>query len=527
MKRKRIIIDDSDEDDEAPKKISQKPPEIHHIKGPQADRFGAFSLATTHGNAKSQVDIRQLSFPEQSRIIITAHGTHSDGKHQIQLYSSLGHASGVDYTSYNFQAIAQASKNKPVNVELFSCFGGYAINDIAHLPKDSTLTSFVSEKNPIFLAISEELAAKSSSFIQPDNQFTRFASYLVTNADDTYFAINAGPNRIFRSNIESLQDFSDSGIKTWQKNQIKEYSKFLAETKEHTNDDNKAKIEQFQNLANNEASLNNFINTASPKNYREILLINAFNRKESSSIVKLLNSGIDINTELLPKYGFTPLHLAIASKNKDAVELIIARGADINKMVNGSEGVTAIHMAAESGDKEILKTLLINGANVEQQTSRKKLTALEIAKRCGHSEATQMLEDFAWQERTVNAMNKENIVNFQQIIANASETVRSNLARSFNLGIEKLSKQGKAFTIKTIISLFPEKERLEYFSATTKKALIALKKQNNPQKIDIILSSFPKAQDKPAINPSSYEAPNVTPPMNTPNRVTKAIKTMR
>ncbi len=109
-----------------------RPPEMHIIRGPditfnESNQLG--SITTTHGNAKDQIDIRTLDISKDSRVIIQAYGTHSDAKHQLQLYPSLGYESGVDYTSYNFQALRTATKGAPVNVELISCYGGYAIYD--------------------------------------------------------------------------------------------------------------------------------------------------------------------------------------------------------------------------------------------------------------------------------------------------------------------------------------------------------------------------------------------------------------
>ena len=53
-------------------------------------------------------------------------------------------------------------------------------------------------------------------------------------------------NHIFTSKIETLKDFSIEGIKTWQKEQIKEFFKFLDKNKEDMSEDNIEPLAKLQ-----------------------------------------------------------------------------------------------------------------------------------------------------------------------------------------------------------------------------------------------------------------------------------------
>jgi ankyrin repeat protein len=344
-------------------------PEIHLIRGPNilANIDSLTASAIVHGDGKAQVDISELEIGEYPRVIIHAHGSVSQGKHQLGLYSSLGHQSGVDYTSYSFQALAKATGRKPVNVELFSCYGGYAINDITALSKGSTLMTFVDDKYIMLNSVISELQIKSLNFQQQDNQFTRFASFLATNADTNRFAINFGSeSRIFNSNIDELKDFSIENIKDWQKKEIIKFVEFLWECKENINGLNQEKIQQFNALIHDDKALNEFIDSFDIERYKEILLLNLIIKERKLLIESLLDNGdMDVNyIEEAARGEVTdfPLLIAALIENKEIAQLLLDRGAEVNKA--NKYGNTALHFAAQDGRNELLSMLIERGANV-------------------------------------------------------------------------------------------------------------------------------------------------------------------
>lgn len=99
--------------------------------------------------------------------------------------------------------------------------------------------------------------------------------------------------------------------------------------------------------------------------FKEAILNN-----DIEKIVSLYNSGKNIN--ILDSCGFTPLHFAVYSGNKNMVKLIMQLGADLNARVEPLEkhefkmsdisfryrGSTPVYIAASLGLEEIVEILL-------------------------------------------------------------------------------------------------------------------------------------------------------------------------
>ena len=84
----------------------------------------------------------------------------------------------------------------------------------------------------------------------------------------------------------------------------------------------------------------------------------------------------------------TPLHAAVAGKNKDAAELLLAKGAKVDAPLPGGE--TALHLAAYLGDVETAKLLLANKADLNAKNLA-GVTALQLAEREGRKEMAAFL----------------------------------------------------------------------------------------------------------------------------------------
>ncbi|KAL2814093.1 ankyrin repeat-containing domain protein [Aspergillus cavernicola] len=92
------------------------------------------------------------------------------------------------------------------------------------------------------------------------------------------------------------------------------------------------------------------------------------NGNEDELLINLLiNHGADV--EMRDFLGNTPLHLACAAGNQQAVELVLRAGADVNSMLN--DGAAGIHGAAERGEVGIeervgiMAVLIRYGADVD------------------------------------------------------------------------------------------------------------------------------------------------------------------
>ena len=328
-----------------------------------------------HGDGEKTLEIGEISIEEGSRVVIHAHGSNSGGNHQIELCSSLGYGSGIDYTYYNLQRL-----KKQCNVELFSCYGGNAIYNIGNLPENSTLMTFVDDEYSMWTDIAEELIKMSVIFPQPENPFTRFASFLATNADDTRFAINIEDNnKIFYSEFDKLNDFSNENIRAWQKIQISDFVKFINEAKNHSNDSNKEKIEQFIELVKDEDHLNQFINKFDVNLYRKMLVMNLITQGKIESIKSCLD-----HIEITNEDGIF-LFIAARMGNKEALDLFLGSNLNFNIRLD-----IPILIAAEEGHIEIVKLLLEHNADIDCQDDQGR-TPLLIAAEKGNIEMVEIL----------------------------------------------------------------------------------------------------------------------------------------
>jgi ankyrin repeat protein len=87
--------------------------------------------------------------------------------------------------------------------------------------------------------------------------------------------------------------------------------------------------------------------------------------------------------------GRTPLHVAVFTRQRAAVQALVDAGADVNLLEHDRyDGIT---IAAVADDVETLRLLLKNGANPRLVTSRYDGTALIAAAHLGHDEVVREL----------------------------------------------------------------------------------------------------------------------------------------
>ena len=140
-------------------------------------------------------------------------------------------------------------------------------------------------------------------------------------------------------------------------------------------------------------------------------LFRAVMQKQEGFISFILKKGADPNIQT--HEGFTALMAAAESGSDKILKMLLDHGANPN--LRSIQGATSLHIAASLGHIEIIKQLLNAGADaairdntdirqvLEQQTGReiimtdgdeerlKGLTALDVAKMCGHREAEELL----------------------------------------------------------------------------------------------------------------------------------------
>ena len=84
----------------------------------------------------------------------------------------------------------------------------------------------------------------------------------------------------------------------------------------------------------------------------------------SEGNLDLIRSMLIKNPDLvnsIEKFGFTPLHFAAFTGNKDVADLLLTQGADVNAKFY--QGITPMQVAVQKGHKEVIDLLIKYGWN--------------------------------------------------------------------------------------------------------------------------------------------------------------------
>ena len=106
----------------------------------------------------------------------------------------------------------------------------------------------------------------------------------------------------------------------------------------------------------------------------------------------LIASGADVQARSKNPMHNTPLHAAVAGRNRQAARLLLEHGANVNTRQEG--GFTALHSAAQSGDVEMLRLLVDHGADVQIRAENQQ-NAMDLALTKGHSAIVELLDECA------------------------------------------------------------------------------------------------------------------------------------
>lgn len=122
---------------------------------------------------------------------------------------------------------------------------------------------------------------------------------------------------------------------------------------------------------------------------KEVALIRACRKGNSDKAKKLLDEGVDPNTE---KEGRgSAIQGAATSGYREVIELLIAHNADIN--AKDSDGMSALHWtAAVTDDSDMASFLIESGIDIEAQTNDGE-TALHTAVDNDHPAVVKVLLD--------------------------------------------------------------------------------------------------------------------------------------
>lgn len=183
------------------------------------------------GDGINPVNINDYNLDEATDIIINAHGCKNQGIHAMALYSSDPEIQDIYYTRCLFSDIALGTNNNPVNVEIYSCYGEKAIDDVNALPIGSILMSSDSSDRYSFNFFHNDIIAKVASLPDLNNPFMKFVVYLLTNPDNNSFAIRLYSNGIIvTSSMDSLEDYSKNGLDEWRNKEIDSFIELVNST---------------------------------------------------------------------------------------------------------------------------------------------------------------------------------------------------------------------------------------------------------------------------------------------------------
>ncbi|KAL9047800.1 MAG: hypothetical protein Q9206_006461 [Seirophora lacunosa] len=112
---------------------------------------------------------------------------------------------------------------------------------------------------------------------------------------------------------------------------------------------------------------------------------------QSSTIIELLNAGVDVNIE--DARGSIPLMCAVQTGHADAARTLLSRGSHVNWFDQSSFGETPLCVAVRDlGSPDLARTLLEYHADPNATTTSGR-TPLDLAASCGDVELARMLLD--------------------------------------------------------------------------------------------------------------------------------------
>lgn len=361
------------------------------------------------GDGTNPVKMRDLNalqgiIDKNTRIDLNFHGDFIDGVYK--LINGKNHIK----VSYLFELLAKFSNNAPLQVHLWSCYGGAANSDVASLSKGSILFTYVPENATALSYMGQFSLAKSLAKVNekasaldnyvnslPSNlvQTASIATYIndqhhqLTFAPDMQEVIKS-PKAIFKKIIDQIHNFSQKLIEQTKQEKIAFHFKFA---KPSIMEFAPLEVKQFQsgylshfcdvtNLkqvdsllsAENTNDLQKFINTDISGRNSFFDFVDKGNEK----LVELfLASKFDVNK--IDHIGFTALHIASLRNYPEIVKILINAKAKIDKV--NKEGQTPLFIAVDLGHKEILKLLLANNADVNKtlQLNKKTCHVLHVA----------------------------------------------------------------------------------------------------------------------------------------------------
>lgn len=183
-----------------------------------------------------------------------------------------------------------------------------------------------------------------------------------------------------------------------------------------------------------------------------MILSHALRTGDLASVKEAIDAGADVNAR--GPDGLTPLMIASALGQAQAVALLLTAGADV-LTADPRMGATAIHKAAQSGSADVIGILLDHGAFINQQSPVLGNTALMDAVLHKHEAVVRVLRRARttirnyWQQTALDIAKYDDLKAIAALIEERDEADEKHIA---SLSIISSVKAGNIEEVKWLIA---------------------------------------------------------------------------
>lgn len=220
--------------------------------------------------------------------------------------------------------------------------------------------------------------------------------------------------------------------------------------------------------------------------------------------------------------GASALYIAAQNGHNKIVKLLLTN-PNIDPNQANHNGVTPLFIAAQKGHVKIVKMLIEDKRTKINIPRADGCSAITVAEQQGFKGIVNILKSAIIRDNLMQSLKtKSSDSILLEKIKNLDHPLLKELASQIKTRIEELSIENKGWSIKRIISSFPEETRMKYFFNSARKSILVCAKNRMSKKIELILSAFPKQSDRDLILASALLTPLT--PMAKPALIYHGIK---
>jgi len=268
-------------------------------------------------------------------------------------------------------ALNKASGNQPLQINLFGCCVGSAVDSLKILPLGSVLMMYSPKNDYGWLKNDVEIIKSIMAWKHLSNPFQVFLDNIITNLSNCGASIAIkeaiGISHVsFAINSESLKHGVEDYLNTVSYKIIKLYTKnkYYFEGSSIILNNSKIAAEKFfQNDGLKEPSLTK----DELDEFMKKIIETKISGKDPNNIEALKCVLQEEHKQLKLAYGNSLLHCAVNERKVDVMELLIKKGVNID--AKNDYGNTPLHLAAITGDIATVECLIQNGADINARNN--------------------------------------------------------------------------------------------------------------------------------------------------------------